>query len=67
MSKADEAAGAQGAGAPDLSFKMCKKIAQLTKVVHHLHSQTELHQKAIREVAVHYENVIDEVILFYFH
>ncbi len=46
---------------PELHFKLCKKIAQLTKVVYHLHTKNEDHEAEIRELAIAYEQQIDEV------
>ncbi|PRP87422.1 condensin, SMC5-subunit [Planoprotostelium fungivorum] len=61
MSKADGHSDGTALPVPDTGYKMCKKIAQLTKVVHHLHSQNEMHQQNVREVALNYEGIIDEV------
>ncbi len=47
---------------PDLHHKMCKKIAQLTKVIFHLHSKAEDHDNHLREQAETYEIQIEEVI-----
>lgn len=46
---------------PDLHHKMCKKIAQLTKVIFHLHSKNEDHDNQMREQAETYEIQIEEV------
>ena len=45
----------------DLHFKMCKKVAQLTKVIYHLQAQIEHNDSDVRNVAVGYEQQIDEV------
>jgi hypothetical protein len=50
----------------DLHYKMCKKISQLTKVIFHLHTKTEDHEFEVRELAIAYENQIDNVIVFFF-
>ncbi len=46
---------------PDLHYKMCKKIAQLTKVIFHLHTKTESHDYNMRELALSYEQQLEDV------
>ena len=42
-------------------YKMCKKIAQLTKVIFHLHTKTEESDYSLRDLANSYKLQIDEV------
>jgi hypothetical protein len=45
----------------DLHYKMCKKIAQLAKVIYHLHTKNEDHEYELRDQAAAYETQIEEV------
>jgi hypothetical protein len=45
----------------DLHYKMCKKIAQLTKVIYHLHSKNEEHEYEMRDLANAYELQVEQV------
>jgi hypothetical protein len=45
----------------DLHYQMCKKIAQLAKVIYHLHSKNEDHEYEIRDLTSAYEEQIEEV------
>ncbi len=56
MSKLDEPI-------PELHLKMCKKIAQLTKVIYQLHTKNEEHEVRSRELTLTYEQQIEEVLI----
>eukprot|EP00892_Ulva_mutabilis_P012739 jgi/Ulvmu1/9838/UM056_0079.1 len=47
---------------PDLQLRMSKKIAQLTNVIHHLHTKTEDHEMDLQEMAGAYEAEIDNML-----
>ena len=47
--------------ASEMHYKMCKKIAQLAKVIYHLHTKNEDHEYELRDLAVAYEEQIEEV------
>lgn len=46
---------------PDIMFKMCKKIAQLTKVIYYLNSKMEDHGTEVSSLTGLYEEEIDNV------
>lgn len=41
---------------------MSKKIAQLTNVIHHLHTKTEDHEMDLQEMAAAYESEIESML-----
>ena len=45
----------------DLHYQMCKKIAQLAKVIYHLHAKNEDHEYEIKDISAAYEEQIEEV------
>ena len=47
---------------PDVHQKMCKKIAQLTKVIYHLNTQNEDYAFEIEESNRKHENEIQQII-----
>jgi len=46
---------------PDIQYKMCKKIAQLTKVIYYLNSKDEDQQEQIESLKSLYEEEIENV------
>ncbi|ORX84177.1 hypothetical protein BCR32DRAFT_133839 [Anaeromyces robustus] len=48
----------------DIQYKMCKKIAQLTKVVYYLNSKDEDQQEQIESLKSLYEKEIENIINF---
>lgn len=48
--------------AADLHHKMCKKIAQLTKVIFHLNSKNDDHEWEMRSLTDQYESEISEIL-----
>ncbi len=48
----------------ELHYKMCKKIAQLAKVIYHLHTKNEDHEYELRDQAAAYEQQIEDVLQF---
>eukprot|EP00833_Pecoramyces_ruminatium_P010588 jgi/Orpsp1_1/1184620/evm.model.c7180000090288.1 len=48
----------------DIQYKMCKKIAQLTKVIYYLNSKDEDQQEQIRSLKTLYEEEIEHIINF---
>jgi len=51
----------------DVQYKMCKKIAQLTKVIYYLNSKDEDQQEQIKSLKQLYEEEIDSVNIIYIH
>ena len=51
-----------GGAISDLHFKMSKKIAQLTKVIYHLHTKNDDHEWEMKNVSEQYENEITEIL-----
>ncbi|RKO94808.1 hypothetical protein BDK51DRAFT_30963 [Blyttiomyces helicus] len=47
---------------PEIAFRMCKKIAQLTKVIYYLNTKIEDHNVEIQSQAEAYEDEINDVI-----
>lgn len=47
----DSGGGAAAPMPPDIHFKMCKKIAQLTKVIYHLNIRNEDHDADVAALA----------------
>lgn len=45
-----------------LQLRMSKKIAQLTNVVHQLHTKTEDHEMDLQEMAAAYESEIENML-----
>jgi len=45
----------------DIQYKMCKKIAQLTKVIYYLNSKDEDQQEQIKSLKTLYEKEIENV------
>jgi hypothetical protein len=45
----------------NLHYQMCKKIAQLVKVIYHLNSTNEDHEYEIKDLVAGFEEQIDEV------
>ena len=50
---------------PDISFKMSKKIAQLTKVIFYLNTKSEDHETEVTSLTNAYENEIELVFYFF--
>eukprot|EP00906_Rhabdomonas_costata_P008337 RCo011881 len=48
--------------AADLHHKMCKKIAQLTKVIYHLNTKNDDHEWEMRSLSDQYESEISEIL-----
>jgi hypothetical protein len=46
---------------PELLFKLSKKIAQLTRVIYHVHQQNDLHESEVIGIVSAYENLIIHV------
>lgn len=44
-----------------LHYKMCKKIAQLTKVIHHLYCKSEDQEFEAKKMAISYDHQLEEV------
>ncbi|KAJ3018051.1 hypothetical protein HKX48_003204 [Thoreauomyces humboldtii] len=57
------AAPAADAIPPDISYKLSKKVAQLTKVIYYLNTKNEDHTVEIQSLAEAYEDEIQDVIL----
>ncbi|GBG75124.1 hypothetical protein CBR_g19637 [Chara braunii] len=47
---------------PDMKYKMKKKIAQLTKVIHHLNNKAEEQDFELQDVAGQYESEIEHIL-----
>lgn len=55
--------GSANAGAfPDFHHKMSKKIAQLTKVIHHLNTKNDDHEFQLQSLVDTYESEIEEIL-----
>jgi hypothetical protein len=49
----------------DISYKLCKKIAQLTKVIYYLNTKNEDHSTEIQSLVSVYEQEINDVKFMY--
>ena len=47
---------------PDIHQKLCKKIAQLTKVIYHLNTQNEDHSYEMQALAIKHEVEIQNIL-----
>lgn len=47
---------------PDIHQKMCKKIAQLTKVIYHLNTQNEDHAHEVQALVTRHEDDIQRIL-----
>ena len=47
---------------PDIHQKLCKKIAQLTKVIYHLNTQNEDHAYEIQAIETKHEADIENIL-----
>ena len=46
----------------DLHFKMCKKVAQLTKVIFYLNSKNDEYEQNLSSVVCAYESEMDIIV-----
>ena len=47
---------------PDLHHKMSKKIAQLTKVIYHLHTRNEDHQSELDAITYNHQSEVQQLM-----
>jgi Skp family chaperone for outer membrane proteins len=58
---ADAAGGAGASPAADVHFKLCKKVAQLTKVIYHLNIRNEDHEEEVSALTRRHDAALKRV------